>query len=387
MNKMALILGSGFSTLSSLPATKKVNDTFLNAPDNSSIVQEIGINGSVIDDFMTKVLAGFWENVFGYNSKKPDNLPSLEDHFTAIDFAANSGHSLGGKYSPQKLRAIRRFSIHRIFDILDARYTSNKAIHMLFEGLNNNGKPFHPVITTNWDIVVEKHLQDSNIKYNYGINVIPVDRSPTTINMLRGGIPLYKLHGSSNWVYCESCRRIFAGVGKTSLHKLIFIQPNDFEIMGADKGIVDEVIKLKSTFPPCRKCNNNTLSCRPATFSYRKDFSLSHFGTIWEKAHTRLSNSDVWCFIGYSLPNADFELKHLLKSAQVAKKRPLRKIIAYLYDGRNLANRKVRQKQLYSYEEENARYKSFFGSINVEVNGEGLTNESVDKILSSLHKK
>lgn len=32
-----------------------------------------------------------------------------------------------------------------------------------------------------------------------------------------------------------------------------------------------------------------------------------------------LANSDHWVFIGYSLPEADYEFKHLLKSAQLRK--------------------------------------------------------------------
>jgi hypothetical protein len=59
---------------------------------------------------------------------------------------------------------------------------------------------------------------------------------------------------------------------------------------------------------------------RVATFSYRKAFSINQFQTIWDHAYKVLRNSDTWLFVGYSMPEADFEFRHLLKSAQLARK-------------------------------------------------------------------
>jgi hypothetical protein len=47
----------------------------------------------------------------------------VEDHFTQIDLAANSGHYLGHDYNPKRLRALRRFTIHRMFKLLDVQPT------------------------------------------------------------------------------------------------------------------------------------------------------------------------------------------------------------------------------------------------------------------------
>jgi hypothetical protein len=61
-------------------------------------------------------------------------------------------------------------------------------------------------------------------------------------------------------------------------------------------------------------------SARIATFSYRKDLSVRGFQTIWDGAHAALRNATRWLFIGYSLPEADIEIRHLLKTAQLARK-------------------------------------------------------------------
>ena len=42
------------------------------------------------------------------------------------------------------------------------------------------------------------------------------------------------------------------------------------------------------------------------------------FQGIWEEALRGLRGAKRWVFIGYSLPAADFELRHMLKTAQLA---------------------------------------------------------------------
>ena len=52
------------------------------------------------------------------------------------------------------------------------------------------------------------------------------------------------------------------------------------------------------------------------TFTYHKD--LEKFGAVWDGAKTALQLADRWLFVGYSMPEADVEVRHLLKSTQLA---------------------------------------------------------------------
>src|SRR5437016_4977076 len=108
MRSLALILGSGFSKVAGLPTTQELSSEFLNPPRG-------GVLGKPLEREVSRILNEFWHRVFGY--RNGGIAPSLEDHFTLLDLAANSGHHLGGRYSPKMLRAIRRFSIHRVFQI------------------------------------------------------------------------------------------------------------------------------------------------------------------------------------------------------------------------------------------------------------------------------
>ena len=60
-------------------------------------------------------------------------------------------------------------------------------------------------------------------------------------------------------------------------------------------------------------------SARIATFSYRKDLSTPGFQRIWEEAHAKLQAAERWLLVGYSLPWADIEIRHLLKTAQLGR--------------------------------------------------------------------
>jgi hypothetical protein len=111
-SQTALILGAGFSCEAELPSTKTIVKTFLQSP-------QYGQLGVQIEDEISHQLEKFWQYAFDYDEQGP--LPSLEDHFTVLDLAANSGRNIGPEYTPRKLRAIRRFSIHRIFQILEPK--------------------------------------------------------------------------------------------------------------------------------------------------------------------------------------------------------------------------------------------------------------------------
>lgn len=304
---LTLITGSGFSAESGLPTTTKLAEQFLDTPNNDVLPR-------ALDEKITTILEEFWRDVFGFASDNKQR-PSLEDHFTVLDLAANSGHHLGPGYSPRKLRAIRRMSIHRILHLLDLNYNQSPAIPRLFSSLQRQFKV--SVVTLNWDIVTEKNLRWA---VDYGIPVSWLDAGAERSN----GVLLLKLHGSSNWVYCDSCRRVYAGTdGKTALHKKIFLEASDFDselfsINGVDLKRAVKVLE-NGDDRACRDCGNRTAG-RMATFSYRKAFSINQFQTIWDRAHAVLRDSDIWLFIGYSMSEADFEFRHVLKSAQLARK-------------------------------------------------------------------
>ncbi len=343
--KVAVILGAGFSCEAALPSTEKLSEQFLDDPPDGvvpiQVEQEIG-----------RHLRAFWEAVFDYAEGK--SKPFLEDHFTAIDLAANTGHHLGPIYSPRKLRAIRRFSIHRAFQILDLKYRHSETIERLLGELCKRAGL--SIVSVNWDVVVENHFHKLRQAYDYGSIVEPMF-GPADWRGI--GIPISKLHGSANWVYCDSCRTLFSGApggGKDALHLGAFLDSEDFEVFDSPQEVVDLVRGMANPRRECRFCGCR-MSARVGTFSYRKYYAIQQFQTIWYKALDSLRESPIWLFVGYSMPEADFEFRQVLKSAELATRGRTPKHIQVVLKGD---------------EEAAGRYQRFFGLDAACVNQGGL---------------
>jgi hypothetical protein len=160
------------------------------------------------------------------------------------------------------------------------------------------------------------------------------------------------LHGCTNRGYCDCCRNIihFKGIEDAVTQLDLLLDEGDFELFEGGKQFADDLRRKmeQPRYAAARKCPDCgvRLSLRVATFSYRKDLNAHAFYTIWDKARTSLQFAEKWLFIGYSLPEADIEIRHLLKSAQLARRDPSTVSIDVLLKGDCEAG---------------GRYKRFFG--------------------------
>lgn len=345
-NKVAFILGAGFSKCADLPVQKEFSTLLTSDEFRNSI-----------DIVITNAIRDFLKDVFGWEDKR--DIPTLEDIFTFIDLSAGSGHHLGIKYKPNRLRALRRMLIYRTFQIIDHRFRHSADINKLLRHYKDDDCSF---VVMNWDIVLEKHLQ--TIDYGRKINYITPshDWNNHENGNAHDGVKICKMHGSSNWVYCENCKTLFYLLeGKLSLHKKVGLVKSDFRLFDetfTDKHF-DASIGISPNEKQCRICNNSVAS-HIATFSYRKSFRTAAYPAIWFEAENILASATKWIFIGYSLPEADFELKHLIKSAELRlkHKKIKREIDVVIYKD-NITKKK---------------FQNFFGVEKVNIFDNGLSN-------------
>lgn len=310
--RVVLFLGSGFSAALDLPTTAQLSTRLLLSSDGSQ-------PATSVEEFISRQIGEFWKTVFGW--KPGGRPPTLEDHFTQIDMAANAGHHLGPEYDPRRLRAIRRMTIHRIFSLLKSPGIQDTAILRFLKGL---GESFDlTLITTNWDTEAEWALEFLNIPFNYGMREINVKGDD------QRGVPVLKLHGSVDRGYCNCCRRIvrFEGVENAVVRLELLLDDRDFDLFdgGAEpaRHLRERRSAKHTSFVAMRHCQDcgAPLGMRLATFSYRKDLSAQAFHEVWDAAQTSLQFAEKWIFVGYSLPEADVEIRHLLKFAQLARRR------------------------------------------------------------------
>ncbi len=306
--KTAIVLGAGFSVNAGLPTQAEFSS------------QLLGTNFvSAIDQRITKAIREYLAQCFHW--KEGDALPSLEDMFTMIDLSAGSGHNFGLTFTPKKLRALRRMLIFRTFQILDARFHVSSDIKKFLHKVGVCDSP-SPVgfIVLNWDIVLERHLEElaPSRPVSYCVSSY-IWRSSALFDDEASAIKIAKVHGSSNWVYCDNCRAVFFDrYKKLSLNIQAGLIRSDFRLFEADfRGA--EFNRALGIAPGERDCPICSSAVGPhiATFSFKKSFRTHAFSNAWLAAEQMLSSAKDWIFVGYSLPEADYEFKHLLKSCQL----------------------------------------------------------------------
>jgi hypothetical protein len=148
------IVGAGFSKNAGLPLQMDFTEALLEPRSDEShpmrpLVEHLGKFVHDAFDHVEHAKAKFW--------------PYLEDLFTNIDLAANTGHHLGHAHPPSDLRMTRRVLLARIVRMLDERYSLAemsrnadwKRMDQFFRTLDTKGSAF---ISINWDTVIERKL-------------------------------------------------------------------------------------------------------------------------------------------------------------------------------------------------------------------------------------
>src|SRR5258708_27722281 len=112
------IVGAGFSMHAGLPLQAAFTDALLEPRADVSHPMHplIAHLGTFIHDAFDH-----------YVSAKAKYWPNLEDLFTNIDLAANTGHHLGATHAPSQLRMTRRVLLARMMYMLNERYIEAEA--------------------------------------------------------------------------------------------------------------------------------------------------------------------------------------------------------------------------------------------------------------------
>lgn len=320
------IVGAGFSFNAGLPLASRFTEALLEpktklAPGSSN-------------DVLNAVIRRFIDDAFGNGSAVArGDWPELEDVFTTIDLAANTGHHLGKTYSASTLRTIRRALIVRFMRMLRIAYDEGAKgggsdWALLQDLLGKVDLSTSAFLSLNWDTVIEAGLKAGQgvSEIDYACGAIAADFASSSAIQLRSArasgptARVLKPHGSINWMYCDCCSRMF------------WFDPKEIDRVAArlfkpsDGAVVKTLTKLAMpaafSKAKCPECRAEALGTRFATFSYRKALDFPMHLATWREAERQLRCARNWIFIGYSLPAADFEFKFLLKRVQLSRPDP-----------------------------------------------------------------
>jgi|SRR4051812_17342034 hypothetical protein len=316
------IVGAGFSSNAGLPLTTRFTTELLNLK---------GIRMDGPSAHIVALLQAFVSDAFDTQDRRGRLWPDLEDIFTSVDLSANTGHHLGPSYSPSDLRTIRRALIVRTIRMLEysaddgekAAETSWQRLQKFFKRINIENCAF---LSMNWDTVIEAGVQRQQqvSHFDYMCEAQAAKFEGFKIRRVLKGtntkvLAVLKPHGSANWLYCDSCRQLFwFPPNQTQRIASLLFKRRDWEACSRLTGRLYEKGARQRQFA-CRSCGAEALGTRFATFSYRKALDFPMHERSWLSAERLLRTAKSWIFVGYSLPAADYEFKHLLKRVQLSR--------------------------------------------------------------------
>lgn len=318
MEKTVYFLGAGFSADAGGPIQNGIIVSILSEEFsfkysyNSKVIESKAKFISFINDDL-QIPENLWNEI------------ALEDIFTPIDRSILNGKSFK-KYDSKKLVDLRE-EFHYLMGAAiqfgvdspdkDKSYVNDFASYInniAKERVNNIKNDKISIITTNWDILLDNSLNEFAKEYcieedKKSNKIAVVDYccyisslqdnpfiKPGLLALGKGGyiMKYLKLHGSMNWLHCPTCQRMFVKYDvKTMLSSDKFCKHCKKNFVLEDINAV----KLKS---------NLLLP------TFIKDLSNIQIQLVWQNAGIELSEASKVVFVGYSLPQADFEIRQLL---------------------------------------------------------------------------
>jgi hypothetical protein len=375
--KVVYVLGAGFS----IPA---------GAPTQAQLLGDIltldGWNGKVID------AKGRLESFLLDDLRiRRADLPqvALEDVYTPIDRCITDGIAFKSK-SAADLAQIREDLGYLISVAISRRITNRihsgdadgSYIHAFAKYIvakaakraelakdakdSSLAKAHDPlaIISLNWDILLDNAInsalqeRDPVIEGDYdpfGVvdyccYISSVDAGDMRIRSglwslgCRGyNVKLLKLHGSMNWLQCPNCQRLFVqfGLKEEILDRVGNTCCRHYEKSGYENPLAGSLVMP----------------------TFLKDLTNFQVKLVWQNAGVELMEARHLVFIGYSLPNADFEFRQLL-SRMVHRDATIEVV---LYKG--TSDEAIRR-----YETEEERYRQFFGDRQITFHSNGVTD-------------
>lgn len=311
------IFGAGASYESGVPNRHELLDEILNCKDEK-----------FIQSIAHQEFLNFYQKFFSSN-KNILKHHSFERIFGFLDYFILNNKSLRGKYNSHYLGVIKGYLVRLILSIINTKVDTiseqltfhnpyfkyvraqlARDINPVLITLNydtllsscfNCLYPFNVYLNYNLELANYKFSDEFDLSYNW-INPNDVILAPTNFPPKR--ICVVKVHGSSNWKYCDNCESIYVSTWKNILKV-------DLRSLDSDKEY-EKKIKDNPDFY-CRECENRFKPLiMPPT--HMKDFHNPVVRKLHFLFQHHIKYSENYIAIGYSFPDADIHIKSILST-------------------------------------------------------------------------
>ena len=217
-----------------------------------------------------------WE-VGGY-----EQMPTVEELLSILDTCLKRGEPIGSDWSLTELMRCREELLGFIHEFIgetcDARAEDEPDNGLYQRLLDCLPREHLTLISLNYDTLLDGAIRRAGLRPDYGLDFLYHPESPQD----HPAIKLFKLHGSLNWGYCPSCLTT----------------------------VYTEERRLTPRWQ-CPTCTRalEALIVPPSPLKVPPSPFLS---ALWKKAEWELSRAREIVFIGYSLSDADANIRYLL---------------------------------------------------------------------------
>jgi NAD-dependent SIR2 family protein deacetylase len=303
--KTVFIMGAGASKDDNIPVQNEILDRIL----RSDFAYKRKHPGAVPNKEYIRISASIRRFVSSSFGRRAANNLSLESLFNVLEFALTHRENIGAV----ELKDIRQYYRDLIQGVMYATRTeADIEMHDVKSHLDKSCRIQSPYtelgvhlykkyksaradfafVNFNYDICLDRVLlsmhdknPDKSFDLDYGIDlgnyILSEDHKFWFARPRKKRVYLLRPHGSVNWLFCRSCGNVFSKLTR---------QNRAVDIREGTK---------------CYHCKLSYLEPYIVYPSYNRIYENKHLVKIWMSMEDLLSKADSWCFIGYSLPDAD----------------------------------------------------------------------------------
>ena len=369
MDKTVYILGVGFSRPAKAPIQSEIVEEILNMRN-----KDFGNKDKIIKGYLND-FEDFLEDELYINKTNFTSI-ALEDIFTPIDRCIIDGVSFRS-FDSKKLVDLREkiYSLiiiaikEKLENLTSDKQYIDKFAKFLVENMQPRMKDEQhdplAVISTNWDILLDNSIKKAisedhdNGVVDYCCYISSLHKDNTikpglwAIGKGKYNVKLLKIHGSMNWLNCPKCQRLYVAfynkIAEYGIYK--------------NKHCNHCSINFKEN-----KTNSTALRSNLIMPTFLKDLNNFQIKLIWQNSGVELSEASKIVFIGYSLPQADYEFRQLL-SRMIPHDT---KIEVVMRDEKDEKTGEVLKERVDSNNDTLKRYRAFFGKREVTDHRDGV---------------
>lgn len=328
---VAVFLGAGASKTFGWPLTRELLPQILRGIVDHTLFEDVRINNKRQNASDRRRLAEALEALCPgikltntYLTTNNHRLPLVTSLLSMLDYSLSSGQALVSGLSTDEIKNARVLLERAIYETIEHGEIEvspnywpprepNEYTLRLVKWLDAiRSEPAVGIVTSNYDVAIERAWRfalddmklvdrlsiDFGFDWTWPSNSYPEKLIQRPVSPKRR---LYKLHGSTNWLRCGLCDRVY-------------INP--------EVDIAVYAYAREETANNGCHCGHSKLEVQIVSPSFVRDVRAPNLITVWQNALNWLRKAEDWIIVGYSFPDEDLNIRSLFTRALASREDP-----------------------------------------------------------------